>query len=150
MEKVIELVKIGLKKTISGFMLGIGFGISFFVIATITANYIGEKFEEDPPYPFNEGAKTSGIKILEHKDQRNTEKLIVIGSLINSNESRVKSIMLEAEFFKKGVFVDECTEYITTNLNPGETENFKISCGGCGDYVVPEYDDYTVAIKSTH
>ncbi len=90
------------------------------------------------------------IEFIEHKDIRDANKLIVVGSLINKNEKNVKSISLEAEFFKIGKFVEECTEYINASLKKGEIENFIVACGGCNDYVPPEYDTYTLTVKTPY
>ncbi len=125
----------GFIKIISGALLGIGLGITFIVIAAYATNYFSKKFDDNSPLKAEESSDISGIEFIEHKDQQVANKVLVMGSLVNKNKKKIKSIKLEAEFFKNGEFVDECTEYLSTNLKTGETENFKVSCGGV-DYSI--------------
>jgi hypothetical protein len=64
----------------------------------------------------------------------NTEKnydngtIEVFGVIENGGKVDWESIVIEAEFFAdNGIFLDELTERICTNLLPGASEHFKIS-----------------------
>jgi len=44
--------------------------------------------------------------------------------------------------------MDECSEYISSALAPKQSENFKVSCGGCEKRPLAEFDRYEIAIKN--
>jgi hypothetical protein len=91
---------------------------------------------------------SSSVEIIHHEDRKAEDRLIIIGSLKNISTDIVDDIELEAEFFKDDIFVDECTEYISWKIHPGEIENFKVSCGGCSNnYTATNYDTYTLKIR---
>ncbi len=152
MEKYTVLLKTGFHKIVSGFFLGIGFGTALVAISSIAAYYYSNKsvHEDMPTYDYNGTSNISKIEILNHKDTSTSEKLIIIGALTNNQESKISSLTIEAEFFKDGEFVEECSEYISTNIGQDEIENFKISCGGCGNYTTPDYNTYKITVKSAN
>jgi hypothetical protein len=68
---------------------------------------------------------------------------------MNNSENVIDSVTLEAEFYQNGIFVDECTEYISGVIKSGALENFKLSCGSCSsNYIAPVYDSYTLKVTS--
>lgn len=150
MEIIKNIIKNGFIKIISGALLGIGFGLTFIIISMYATHLFSKKLEKSPQMMFDETSNISGIEFIDHKNILDSKKLLIMGSLVNNNKKTIKSITLEAEFFKNGKFVDECTDYTNVNLKTGETENFKVACGGCNDYDPPEYDTYTLVVKSTH
>jgi len=48
------------------------------------------------------------------------------------------------------IVMDKCSSYETGRIAPGQSHNFKVSCGGCRDSIVAPYDHYTIAIVDAH
>jgi hypothetical protein len=93
---------------------------------------------------------TQFIEITGYRDLSQDGKINVLGSLVNKGSEPIGSIKVEAEFFDdKGEFVLERSEYISKKVQPGQTENFQISCG-CKDQVVPAYKSITLKVVSAH
>ncbi len=145
MENFKSIIKLGGAKILSGFLLGLGFSLSFLSIYYYMTNQIQDEMLEKYK---GEDEKNISVELILHEDKRIEDKLTIIGSLKNISTETVDSITLEAEFFENEQFVDECTEYISGKIHPGEIENFKVSCGGCGDYQAPTYDNYTLRVTS--
>ncbi|HHJ16882.1 MAG TPA: hypothetical protein ENJ80_09315 [Gammaproteobacteria bacterium] len=60
-------------------------------------------------------------------------------------------MQIEIELFdKEGKFVDECSEYMSGTILPGDTENFKVSCRRCDKNPLPEYQTYTIEIRDAY
>ena len=87
------------------------------------------------------------LKIIEHTDKSEGNKLTIIGSLKNTGQSTWDGISLQVELFNESKFVYECDEYFN-ELVSGQTESFIVSCGGCKDSIIPEYDNYTIRVVS--
>ncbi len=151
-------------KTIKiGFLLGIGFIIPQLLVLytgtvlTILAipSMLDAQFDELDEFTdsgFAEAAldydRTDHIEVTQFREQKNGEQLLVLGTIQNTGDKSTNSITLEAELSDKaGEFVYECTEYISKNLEPGESENFQIKCG-CGQNPMPEYATMNVRVVS--
>ena len=145
MENFKYVIKSGISKILSGFLLGLGFSLSFLGIYY----YMNNQIQEEMMGRYKgEEEKITSVEFIHHEDKKFEDKLTIIGSLKNSSTETIDSITLEAEFFENEIFVDECTEYISGKIHPGDIENFKVSCGGCGDYQSPNYDNYTLRVIS--
>lgn len=93
---------------------------------------------------------TKLIEITGYRDLSQDGKINVLGSLVNKGDEPIGSIKVEAEFFDdQGEFVLERSEYISKKVQPGQTENFQISCG-CKDQTVPAYKSITLRVVSAH
>lgn len=93
---------------------------------------------------------SKNIVVDKFQDQRDGDKVNILGSITNTGSTAIGSIKLEAEFFDdKGEFVYEQTEYIDKKLAPNESENFLIACG-CKDKKFPEYKTVTVSVVAAH
>lgn len=145
MESFKSILKAGGVKVLSGFLLGLGFSLSFLVFYY----YMTMHFQKEMAENFlKKEDKTTSVEVIAHEDNKLEDKLTIIGTLKNISSETIDSIRLEAEFFENEIFVDECSEYISARIQPGETENFKVSCGGCGDYQAPIYSKYTLRVTS--
>jgi hypothetical protein len=91
-----------------------------------------------------------GIKILKHEKSMRGEEVVVTGQLKNDGQSTARNFGIEVELFDKDKkFVDVCREsYYGSTIKPGETRNFKVSCGGCRNRPTPSHESYTVRISS--
>jgi hypothetical protein len=135
----------------AGFWLGIGFIIPTMLVQAIgTAILAGGLFSLfDPEDMIASDIGKEQIVINEYKDVYTGNQVVINGSLTNTAEGTASSIELEAEMYdKSGEFVYECSEYISDEVEPGNTENFQIKCGGCSDTLIPEYDSVKVRVVS--
>lgn len=90
------------------------------------------------------------IKIVSYEDKTKDGQLLIVGSLKNNGTKSTSSIQLEAELFDgNGKFVYECTEYISNDVLPMESENFQIKCG-CKDSQLPKYSSLKIRVISAH
>jgi hypothetical protein len=145
----------------AGFWLGIGFivpTIIVYIIGTILIDGVltpmfyatasKDKYEQVKTFEETVGDydKTDQVKVLEYREAKNGDQLLILGKVENQGTTPVSSIEIEAELFdgsKKLVY--ECSEHISKRLNQGETENFQIKCG-CGNQPVPEHESVTVRV----
>ncbi len=138
-----------------GFWLGIGFilpqlvvmysGTVISVLAMPSIMGSSDNYMSDISSRLN---RTSQIEILEQREQNNGEQLLILGKIKNTGNKIASSIQLEAELLdSEGVFVYECSEYISKKLKPGDIENYQIKCG-CGDSPLPAYKSITVRVVS--
>lgn len=138
---------------------GLLFGIGLVAIFVVGAYYIKSMCDEPSavaiigsergPSKPNEVDFNDELSVVEYKDASSSEGLKILGKIKNDGEITWSGIELQAEMFLKDEFVDECKEYLS-KLKPNNEENFKISCGGCGDYTLPEYDRISLRVVSAH
>ena len=141
-----------------GFVFGFGLIIPL-AIGFLGYNVIGHKIYqaliyEKPSsyesYKSKEDDYTKKIEVINFKDTREGDSVIIVGAIKNTATKKISSIELEAEFFNsKGEFVYEENEYISKNLEPNEVENFAIKCG-CASKKIPEYSKVTVRVVSAN
>ena len=92
--------------------------------------------------------KTSDIEILEYRETKHGDQLLILGEVKNIGTKTVSSIQLEAELFdSQKKFVFECSEYLSRRLKAGEIEHFQIKCG-CRGKGVPDYESLSVRVVS--
>ncbi len=89
------------------------------------------------------------ISYLCYKELKTRSQLNILGKIKNTGNITWTGIEIQAELYNKGQYVDECQEYIRI-LNPNEEDNFKITCGECNDYTIPEYDKLVVKVSAAH
>lgn len=146
MENIKSILKYGASKIILGLLIGLGFGLSFLALYYYVSLHMQAQLLE--MFKENE-SKINSVELLAHEDQKIDDALVVIGSLMNNSEKVIDSVTLEAEFYENGIFVDECTEYVSGLIKPSALENFKLSCGNCSSsYIAPVYDSYTLKVTS--
>ena len=95
---------------------------------------------------YDESAKLSvDVKTEKIRDGAFT----LLGEVTNNGIYAWQMINLEADLFdKKGQFIEQCTEYVSQILRPGEVANFKLSCksSSCNTVDVNGYNSYTLKI----
>ncbi|MFH2047157.1 MAG: hypothetical protein ABIK92_18670 [Pseudomonadota bacterium] len=143
-------------KVISGFFSGIGFAIAIVLILSIQG-YITEKFVKEakeeieverfvPPERI-EFDENSGLIITNHESQKYEKKFVIIGQVKNGGENSWRHVSLDAELFNsEKKFVDRCSTYISGTMKPNELRNFIITCGGCDDAPLIDFNTYEVNV----
>lgn len=77
---------------------------------------------------FFKGDATKDLVISEIQKRVNGPNIDVIGLITNSGSHKWSSITVEAEFFDSaGVFLDEESSYLRSDISPTAKEHFKIS-----------------------
>lgn len=165
------LKKVGLWLAM-GLCIGAGFtvamyGISYFALsfyADATMEKMNEKAAEISKEShvtagetvtyysnYKEFGPDSGLVISSHRERRTPHSLEVLGVLENRGSDAWQAVQLEVELFDKaGVFVDECSSYMTSTIYPGDSKNFKVSCGRCESHPLPAFDTYNISIADAH
>ena len=153
-----------------GLFIGAGFTVSMYIISYYAMDFYmdsmtsksKEKIESTSKESstssvssymssYKEFSSEAGIIITSHKERKVTNSVDILGVLENQGEDTWGSINIEVELFdKEGNFVDECSEYISGNILPGEKQNFKVSCRRCEKNPLPEYKKYTIKVKDAH
>ena len=139
------MIKAALTKIASGLLTGIGFAIAMVAIFYGTGRWADSHRPEESFY--KKYKPDSGLIIKDHRPQQLEQNTVFIGSVQNNGKDSWDSISIVAELFDKDdKFVDKCSSYETGRVAPGQSHNFKVSCGGCRDSTVAPYDHYTIAI----
>jgi hypothetical protein len=126
--------KIGL-----GFLYGIGFGISAGGIYYVITEKMMASVWND--------AAVQKVVVTKHEKVKRGESVHVLGTIENQGTESVRLINVQVDLFDKNeTFVEQCAEYIKGSIRPGESINFKVTCGGCKDKPVVEHATYKVRI----
>lgn len=141
---------------------GVLLGIGFVAVTVFGAHYIAyllEKpltvvVEEAPISKSSHQTWDSGFKkdlvIVSYvalKEKSRASNFKVLGNIKNEGNTIWTDIEIQAEFFHKGQFVDECVGHIRI-LPPKENENFELLCGECGFDEVPEFDKTVLKVAA--
>lgn len=140
-----------------GLIFGSGFMLSAVVLAAIALFAVpwDRGFAHQTSAVMEESVKAfssaDGLKILNHEKTSRGEEVVVTGQLKNEGSSTARNFGIEVELFDKdNKFVDVCREaFYSTTVRPGETRNFKVSCGGCRNRPTPAHASYTVRVTSS-
>jgi len=152
------------EKIKTGFWVGTGFIVPSLIVYFIGTYFVIQMMPSFMEYSVGEDPmteqkidvsdftskfdKTGQVKIVDYRETMNGSQLLVLGSIKNTGATPASSISIEAELFDKdGKFVFECSDYISTKLQPSKSENFQIKCG-CNKQGVPEYDSVSVRVVS--
>lgn len=147
------------KKHYAQYLLnGVLFGIGFVAVAIFGAHYIVYLLEKPltavvENAPISQSSRQTSrqtwdpgfkkdltiVSYVALKEKNRASNFEVLGNIKNSGDSTWADIEIQAEFFNKGQFVDECVGHIRI-LPPKENENFELICGECGFDDLPEFD----------
>ncbi len=146
----------------SNLLKGLLFGIGFMAVAIAGSRYLAHPFERPltvviaDKAPGDPHAATADfredltiVSYLCYKELKTVSQLNILGKIKNTGNITWNAIEIQAELFKNGQYVDECQEYIRI-LKPNEEDNFKITCGQCNDYKIPEHDKLVVKVAAAH
>jgi hypothetical protein len=128
-----------------GFILYSVFSYKFYDLfsSSVVPNIADNLYES---YGSQETEAIKSIEVVEYRDVKDGDFVVVLGSIKNTSSKPIGSIKLEAEFYNdKGEFVHEESEYISKRLGQNEVENFAIKCG-CANRKFPDYSKVTVRV----
>lgn len=152
-----------MKNLISGLIQGVGFSISIAVVLILALDPLLEKIHQSS-FDFYDEKQKSGESFMKNydseegklvieneKNERFKDGIIITGVLKNTDEIKWSGINLELELFdKQGNFVHECSEYISQTIEPGMSENFKVTCKGCKKTNIPEFATWKLKVVNAH
>lgn len=134
---------------VRGFLLGLGFSVAlagvYFVALQVTINKTRAAAMEDLGSVENSAVQNVNVSNVE--EAKHDGVTLIIGSVKNAGKKPVRSVEVQADLFDHGKFVDKYSTYISGTIAPGESRNFKISCG-CKDSPPAEHDSYKVEVVS--
>ena len=143
------MIKTALIKIASGLLIGIGFAVALVAVFYGTERWMKSATAEGELY--KKYKPDSGLVIKNHRPQPLEQGAAFLGTVENNGKDTWESISIVAELFDKdGQFVDKCSSYESGGIAPGQSRNFKVSCGGCRDSTGTAYDHYTIAIVEAH
>ena len=100
---------------------------------------------------YKEFSSEAGLVITSHNERKVKNSVDVLGVVENKGVDTWTGVNIEVELFdKNGKFVDECNEYMSGRIKPGEKKNFKVSCRRCDKNPLPEYNNYTIVVNNAH
>ena len=142
------MIKAAFAKICSGLLTGIGFAVAiaavFFGIGRWEKSQASDQLAG---FEMRQYKPDSGLIIKDHRPLTTDQNTAFIGTVENNGKDTWESVSIDVDLFDKGgQFVDKCSGYERGRIAPGQTHNFKASCGGCRDASVAQYDHYTIAI----
>jgi hypothetical protein len=144
----------------TGFWLGIGFigpAVALYLVASILLSVVAwlsqtaapETIEMDTDVLEKVMAppdETSKVRIVDFREVRNGNRLLILGSVRNTGAAPVGSIQIEAELLDAAKkLVLECAADIARRLKPRESENFQVICD-YGQQPVPKYQSVELRV----
>ena len=142
-----------IKKILFGFATGLGFALALVIVAYLLIEPVMESMYDEVLENTTENMDWSYDPsteklVLSNEVSRVDERGIVLtGMITNEDEKAWSSIKIELElFYTEGNFVHECSTYISSKLEPGKSENFKISCRDCKREQIPDFETYKVRV----
>ena len=155
-----EMIKQILNKILSGFLLGVGFVIAAGLLGgyaishmTTTAmetstNEIETKITEYKS-PFREYDESAKLHAIVKTENIGNGLFSLLGEINNNGQYTWQMIQLKAELFDdSGKFIEQCEEYISQTIKPGQNINFKLSCksASCNAFEPKGYHSYKLII----
>jgi hypothetical protein len=129
-----------------GLLLGAGFAIGFGTLyLTVFPSLSADLDQRMKEATIEAKVRPSDIALSEIQEQRHDDASTITGLATNSSRRMVFDVMLEADLYNHGSFVDQCKETISGPVDPGESRHFKIVCA-CGSKPPEVHDSYKVAV----
>lgn len=141
---------------------GVLFGIGFVAVVILGTHYVAHLIEKpltvvvdnaliskpsDQALNLDFKKDLTIVSYVAYKVKSRASSFKILGKIKNNGTAPWTSIEIQAEFFNKGEFVDECMGHIRV-LQPKEVDNFELSCGECGADAVPEHDKTIVKVSA--
>jgi hypothetical protein len=120
----LQIFKTIVTKIFLGFFIGMGFGLALGVVL----HYSYKSGIKDIFDAAHDTSKYKNIAIENLNEVVRDGKMYILGSLKNNNSEALYVVSVQADFYDKNVFVEQCSTNIKGNLKPQEERNFKISC----------------------
>ena len=100
---------------------------------------------------FFKGDVTKDLVISEVQKRSNGQSIDVLGLITNNGRHKWSSVTIEAEFFDgSGVFLDEQSSYLRSEIPAGAKEHFKISMRTSDSKLKAEDTKMVVKIAGGH
>jgi|GEM_PF-3603409 hypothetical protein len=155
-----EILKNLLSKILSGFLLGVGFVIAAGLLGGYAISHMSTTAMETrtaeieskmPEYksPFREYDETAKLNAVVKTENIGNGLFSLLGEINNNGEHSWQMVQLKAELFdKSGKFIEQCEEYVSQTIKPGQTINFKLSCksASCNAFEPKGYHSYNLII----
>ena len=136
---MLTLFRKALGKIGSGLLYGVGIGLSAGLIMYVISEKMSSSVWND--------AALEKVVVTKHEEVKRDQALFILGTVENQGTETVRMPNVQVDLFdKNGKFVEQCSEYIKGALKPGESRNFKASCGGCKDHPPVEHASYKVRV----
>lgn len=104
-------------------VIGLGFMVLMFTVGPHRVF-----FQQVPVYSVK-----SKLILESHRDEKDDDRVVVLGKVKNEGDSRWTGLDFKVEFFdSKDTYIDECLASIPIDLHPGTEENFKVVCMASG------------------
>ncbi len=157
-----EIIKNILSKLLNGFLLGVGFIIAAGLLGSYAVSHITstaressglnetiDKNREELNDLFKEYDESAQLTPVVTTEKIGNGSFTLLGEVTNNGAFSWQMIQLQADLYNtKGQFIEQCTEYVSQTLRPGETANFKLSCrsSSCNTVDVNGFESYKLKI----
>ena len=159
-----EILKQLLNKILTGFLLGIGFVIAIVLLGGYAVSYMTttaiEKSSEEVETkvteytsPFREYDESAELHAIVKTENIGNGLFSLLGEINNNGKDTWQMVQLKAELFNEsGKFIEQCEEYVSQTIKPGQTINFKLSCksASCNAFEPKGYHSYKLIITNAH
>ena len=159
-----EIIKQFFIKLMGGFVIGAGFILAAGLLGAYAINQVTSDIEskstkkslkkknklESLFRDFDENAK---LTALVKKEKIGGGEFKLLGVVENKGEHAWSGINLKANLYNSsGEFIEQCEEYISGNIKPGKTINFKLACksSNCNTVNINGYKSYKLLISNAH
>jgi hypothetical protein len=114
---------------------------------SVISSFIYASSDTNPEYAEWDKDYSADVEVTTFRDTQLGNEVLILGTVKNNAKKTLSSIEIEAEFFdEKGQFVYETSTALKrSKLQPGQLENFQISCG-CKDKPFPAYKRVKVSV----
>jgi hypothetical protein len=148
------LIKQLLLKLAFGLLFGTGLGVALagviFAVDTFHSSATPQpRNAVAQPTAFQDFQSQSGVSIKASEARKGKFNTVFIGTIKNDGKDAWRNLYIVVELFdKSGKFVDKCAAYDGSNVVPGQERHFKVSCEGCSDNALVQFDKYTIKVES--
>jgi hypothetical protein len=158
-----ELIKQFFAKIVSGFLLGVGFVVAFGLLGGYAISHMTTSRIESSPESivmtrtykskYKEYDETAKLSVKVNTEKIGDGSFVLLGEIINNGEDSWQMVNLQADLFDaKGKFIEQCSEYVSQTVRPGDIVNFKLACRSqsCNTVDVNGFESYKLNIASAH
>jgi len=143
-----NFIKSAMLKVMVGFLYGCGFmlsvsGAMYFVFES--------QFEDDMELAdgaFQQYDDSANLLLSVSSESITENEFILLGTIQNNGDMEWTQVSLKADLFAEdGSFLDQCEDYVSEQLSPGEFIYFKMSCGSeCSQFALQNFSTYKLVI----